>query len=186
MENSLIPLPSEFIVTPAAYKAANGELSIGGVLCFSTAGALAGALFNYYLAKHIGRPLVFRLAASGIGRFCLLSPTKIEKAECYFIKHGSLSTFIGRLVPAVRQIISIPAGLARMKIKPFILYTLLGAAIWNSILIAIGIYLARILPQDQLLEQIKKYSSEIGSLFLIIALGFIAYLICKKKNSASH
>lgn len=183
LENSFIPLPSELIVTPAAYKAANGELNILLVLFFTTLGALTGALINYYLAQKIGRPLVFRFANSRIGQLCLLDRQKIEQAEAYFIKYGKLSTFIGRLIPAVRQFISIPAGLAHMDLRSFILYTSLGAALWNGILVLSGYYLAQVIPEEQLIAQVKHYSLEIGSVFILVGIIFISYLWLKYKLS---
>ncbi|HQK72042.1 MAG TPA: DedA family protein, partial [Bacteroidales bacterium] len=141
VESSFIPFPSEAVIPFAAYRAAQGELNVFLVVLSGTAGALAGALVNYYLALWLGRPLVYRFANSGIGRMLLLSEEKIRKAETFFIKNGRSSTFIGRLVPAVRQLISIPAGLAKMDMKVFIIYTVLGAGIWNIILAVIGYFL---------------------------------------------
>ena len=113
IESSFIPFPSEIVIIPAAYKAAYGELNMYLVVIFGTLGADLGAIINYYLARWIGRPLVYKFANSRIGHICLLDQKKVETAERYFDKHGSISTLIGRLIPAVRQLISIPAGLAR-------------------------------------------------------------------------
>ena len=116
IESSFIPFPSEVVVPPAAYKAASGNgLNVYLVVLFATIGANIGALINYYLAKWIGRPLVYRFANSRFGHMCLIDEAKIQHAEKYFDDHGAMSTFIGRLIPAVRQLISIPAGLAKMK-----------------------------------------------------------------------
>ncbi len=112
IESSFIPFPSEVIIPPAAYKAAvNDELNIYLVVLFATIGADIGALINYYLAKWLGRPIIYKFANSRIGHMCLIDEAKVQHAESYFDKHGALSTFIGRLIPAVRQLISIPAGL---------------------------------------------------------------------------
>ncbi len=141
IESSFIPFPSEVIIPPAAWKAAEGELNIYLVVLFGTVGALIGALFNYYFALLLGRAIVYRFVESKLGRLMLLSRKGVEKAEAYFVRHGKPSTLIGRLVPAVRQLISLPAGLARMRIGDFILYTLIGSASWNIILAALGYFL---------------------------------------------
>ncbi len=173
IESSFIPFPSEVVVPFAAYKAAQGDLNIFGVVLAGTIGALLGALVNYYLAKYLGRPLVYKFADSTVGRMLLLSKEKVENAERYFIKHGKTSTFIGRLVPAVRQLISIPAGLANMNMKDFIIYTIAGAGIWNIILAVIGYYIY------DFREQIFPYLDDIpyctGS--------SICYLSCSKRDN---
>lgn len=118
-------------------------MSVIGVCLVATAGALCGAYVNYYLSLWIGRPLVYRFADSRIGHACLLDRAKVVRAESYFDKHGAISTFIGRLIPAIRQLISIPAGLSRMNIGVFTLFTILGAGVWNTILTALGWWLGR-------------------------------------------
>ena len=130
VESSFIPFPSEVVVPPAAYKAATGEMNLFLVILFATLGSDIGALVNYYLARYLGRPIVYKFAESRLGRLCLLSQEKIEKAEAYFVKNGITSTLIGRLVPGIRQLISIPAGLAGMPLGRFLLYTTLGAGAW--------------------------------------------------------
>lgn len=182
IESSFIPFPSEVVVPPAAYKAAIGkELNVYLVVLFSTIGANIGALVNYYLARWLGRPLVYKFANSRWGHLCLINEDKVQKAEVYFEKHGALSTFIGRLIPAIRQLISIPAGLSRMKLHTFLLYTTLGAGIWNSILAAIGYYLSTvpgIENEEQLLSKVNEYSHEIGYAFIaIIAIGAIFFTL---------
>ena len=145
--------------------AIDGKMSISLVVLFATLGADIGALFNYYLARWLGRPIVYRFANSRLGHMCLIDQEKVQKAEDYFDKHGAVSTFVGRLLPAIRQLISIPAGLARMKMGPFLLYTTLGAGIWNGILAAIGYYLSTvpgINTREQLQEKINQYSHEMG------------------------
>ena len=127
VESSFIPFPSEIVVPPAAYKARLGELNIYLVVFFSTLGALIGALFNYYLAVFIGRAALYKFANTRVARMCMIEPSSIEKAEKYFIKNGRSSTFVGRLVPGIRQLISIPAGLSRMPLKSFLVFTTLGA-----------------------------------------------------------
>lgn len=184
IESSFIPFPSEVIVPPAAYKAASGnnELNVYLVVLFATIGANIGALINYYLAYFVGRPIVYKFANSRFGHMCLIDEDKVKHAEAYFDKHGALSTFIGRLIPAVRQLISIPAGLAKMKLSTFLLYTTLGAGIWNAILAAIGYMLESVVPEDQLLEKVSQYSHEIGYIFIAIGAFIIGYLIYKGKK----
>lgn len=177
IESSFIPFPSEVVVPPAAYKAYHGELNILLVVLFSTLGAEIGALINYYLAKWLGRPIVYKFAESRWGRVCLLSAKKVENAELYFQKHGAISTFIGRLVPAVRQLISIPAGLAQMKLHKFMLYTALGAGSWNIILALIGYYVGSKLPKEEFDRVVNEWSHTIGLVFVGIFILIIAYLV---------
>ena len=179
IESSFIPFPSEAVIPFAAYKAAQGELNIFLVVLSGTAGALAGALVNYYLALWLGRPLVYRFARSAIGRMLLLSEGKVAHAEEYFVKNGKSSTFIGRLVPAVRQLISIPAGLSKMNMRDFIIYTTLGAGIWNVILAVTGYYLY---------EVREKIYPWIGEILIFLGVAFVIYLVVKaragrKRNS---
>lgn len=179
IESSFIPFPSEVVVPPAAYMAHSGELNIYLVILFATIGANIGALINYYLAKWVGRPIVYRFANSRFGHMCLIDQAKVERAERYFDKHGAVSTFVGRLIPAVRQLISIPAGLARMKLSTFLLYTTLGAGLWNVVLAIIGYSLASVIPQDQLLETVTGYSREIGYVFIALGVIVVGYLVYK-------
>ncbi|MCP9612231.1 DedA family protein [Coprobacter tertius] len=179
IESSFIPFPSEIVVPPAAYKAAAGGLNIYLVVLFSTLGACIGALINYFLALWVGRPLVYKFANSRIGHMCLIDEAKVIKAEKYFDENGRISTFIGRLVPAVRQLISIPAGLARMRLSTFLLYTALGAGLWNSILAAIGYYLESVVPQDQLMSRVAEYSHELSYVFIGIAVIVVVFLVYK-------
>lgn len=183
IESSFIPFPSEVVVPPAAYKAAGGsDMNVFLVVFFATLGANIGALFNYYLAYFVGRPIVYKFANSRFGHLCLIDEDKVKNAERYFEKHGALSTFIGRLIPAVRQLISIPAGLSKMKLSTFLLYTTLGAGIWNTILAAIGYYLQSVVPEDQLLETVSKYSHELGYVFIGIGIFIVGYLIYKGRK----
>ena len=139
IESSFIPFPSEVVVPPAAWKAMTDEsMNVFLVIVFATVGADIGALVNYYLSKVLGRPIIYRFADSRFGHLCLINRAKVEQAEQYFREHGAASTFFGRLVPAVRQLISIPAGLSGMKLGTFLLYTSLGAGVWNTILALIG------------------------------------------------
>ena len=184
IESSFIPFPSEVVVPPAAYKAAGGnsELNVYLVVLFATIGANMGALINYFLAYFVGRPIVYKFANSRFGHMCLIDEDKVKHAEAYFEKHGALSTFVGRLIPAVRQLISIPAGLAKMKLSTFLLYTTLGAGIWNAILASIGFYLQSIVPEDQLMETVSQYSYELGYIFIGIGILIVGYLIYKGRK----
>jgi len=173
IESSFIPFPSEIIVPPAAWKAAQGDLNIGLVVFFSTLGAMIGALFNYYFALLIGRKLIYKFADTRLANLLLINPASIEKAEKYFVKHGKSSTLIGRFVPAIRQLISIPAGLAKMKMSDFLLFTFIGSTLWNIILAALGYFLY---SQKELLE---KYYKEISWGFILLAVLFVGYLIFK-------
>lgn len=184
IESSFIPFPSEAVVPPAAWKAnlPGSEMNIFLVFVFATIGALIGALVNYYLAMWLGRPIIYKFANSRIGHMCLLSEEKVKNAEVYFDKHGAMSTFFGRLVPAVRQLISIPAGLARMGLGRFMLYTTLGAGAWNAILAALGYYMSTfesLQSEEAVMEKVKEYSSEIGLVFVALAVLIVGYLIYK-------
>ena len=184
IESSFIPFPSEVVVPPAAYKAAGGnsDLSVISVVLFATIGANIGAIINYYLAYFVGRPIVYKFANSRFGHMCLINEEKIKHAEEYFEKHGALSTFVGRLIPAVRQLISIPAGLAKMKLSTFLLYTTLGAGIWNITLAAIGYYLQSVVPEEQLMETVSQYSHELGYIFIGLGILIVGYLIYKGRK----
>ncbi|MGB8357876.1 MAG: DedA family protein [Bacteroidales bacterium] len=175
IESSFIPFPSEIVVPFAAWKAAQGALTMPGVILASTGGAMTGAIFNYYLALWLGRPVLYRLADTRWAHFLLIDRNNLEKAENYFVKHGKSSTFIGRLVPAVRQLISLPAGLARMNIGSFLLYTFLGAGMWNLTLALVG-YFAYDL-RDQILPYLNLIMYALGALFVawLIMQGVRAY-----------
>lgn len=184
IESSFIPFPSEIVVAPAAWKAATGtELNVFLIILFSTIGANIGALINYFLAYFLGRPLVYRFANSHLGRLCLLNKEKVEHAEKYFDDHGAVSTIVGRLIPAIRQLISIPAGLAKMSIWKFLLYTTLGAGLWNSVLAAIGYSLGSvpgIQSQEELISKVSESSHIIG--LVIASLVAIALIIIVLRN----
>lgn len=186
IESSFIPFPSEVVVPPAAYKAAipGSDLNVMLVVLSATGGAMIGSIINYAIAYFLGRPVIYGFANSRIGHMCLLDEQKIKTAEDYFNKHGAIATFTGRLVPAVRQLISLPAGLARMKMGNFLLFTFLGAGIWNSILATIGYYLQSVVPEDQLMGQVEKYSEELKIVIIavvVLVIGFLVYKGLKKK-----
>lgn len=190
IESSFIPFPSEVVVPPAAYVAGNPESSLYAttsyplnvllVVLFGTIGAMLGAIINYVLAIVLGRPIIYAFADSKVGHLLLLSSEKIKKAEDYFNDHGKVSTFVGRLIPGIRQLISIPAGLAKMHFGQFSLYTFLGAFLWNVVLALLG-YIAH--GQMDLIHQ---YSHEL-SIAIIVLLGlvivfFVVRAIVKKKR----
>jgi membrane protein DedA with SNARE-associated domain len=180
IESSFIPFPSEIVVPPAAYKAAaTGEMNLFLVVFFATLGAVIGAFINYFLALWLGKPLVYKFANSRFGHMCLLDEQKVMKAEDYFIRHGAIATLVGRLVPAVRQLISIPAGLARMNIAKFALYTAIGAGLWNAVLAGLGWYLESVVPEEQLNETVTKYSHQIGYGIMAVVGLALAYIIYK-------
>lgn len=179
IESSFIPFPSEVVVPPAAYKAAAGELNVFLVVLSATIGALLGALVNYVLAFYLGRPVVYKFANSKFGHMCLITQESVEKAEAYFKEKGAMSTLIGRLVPAVRQLISVPAGLAKMKLSTFLIFTALGAGIWNCILAAIGYYLHSVVPKDQLMDKVNEYSHSISMVVLALVGLFVCFLVYK-------
>lgn len=184
IESSFIPFPSEVIVPPAAYQACNSDnpalyktdskvLNVILVILFASLGALVGALVNYFLAMVLGRPIVYWFADSKVGHLLMLNSQKIKKAEDYFIENGKSSTLIGRLIPAIRQLISIPAGLAKMNIGVFMLFTTIGATIWNTILAFLG-YFAH--GQQDLIEE---YNSELKIALWGLCILFVLYLMYK-------
>ena len=174
VESTFMPLPSEVVVPFAAYKAAQGDLNVFLIVLTGTVGALCGSMINYTLAFYLGRPLVYKFAGSKLGRIFLLSEAKIQHAEDYFKRNGRTSTFIGRLVPGVRHLISIPAGLSKMNLRDFMLFTFIGAGIWNIVLAVIGYFLYEIR------EQILPY---VGYILLALGAGFVVYLILKGRKN---
>ena len=187
VESSFIPFPSEVVVPPAAFLAMtpDSSLNILLVVLVATAGADLGALINYWLARWLGRPLVYRFADSRFGHICLIDRPKVEHAEAYFRDHGAASTFFGRLIPAVRQLISIPAGLSGMPMGKFLLYTTLGAGIWNSVLALLGWFIFKTFPVSstrEVADLAAKYSHEIGYVILGLAVFVVAFLIYKARK----
>lgn len=185
LESTVIPVPSELVVAPAAYHAAGGNLNAILVVLFATIGADIGASINYFVALYVGRPVIYKFANSKWGKMCLLNQEKVEKSEHYFDDHGIMATLTGRLVPGIRHLISIPAGLSRMNYWKFLLYTTLGAGAWHAILAAMGWYLHAVVPEDQLETTIQHYNHYIvGAILAIVALAvgyFIVKAIIKRK-----
>jgi membrane protein DedA with SNARE-associated domain len=192
IESSFIPFPSEVVVPPAAWLVANGEngLNMIGVVIAATIGADLGAIINYALARFLGRPVVYAFARSKFGHICLINEQKVMNAENFFERHGIASTFFGRLVPAIRQLISIPAGLAKMNFGKFIVFTTLGAGAWNAVLAAIGYSLSKV-PGMRTTKDIAdlsaQYSHTIGYAILGVIIIVLLVLIIKnaiKKHKA--
>ena len=190
IESSFIPFPSEVVIPPAVYVASeptsalcttgNYPLDVALIVLFGTIGAMLGAVINYLLSMWLGRPIIYKFADSRVGHLLLLSSEKVQKAENYFNEHGKVSTFIGRLIPGIRQLISIPAGLAKMHFGQFMLYTFLGAFIWNSVLALLG-YIAH--GQADLINQ---YSHELSIIILVIVCVVVLYYVGKLVYKKLH
>lgn len=192
IESSFIPFPSEVVVPPAAYIActntgAGQDMNVYLVVLVATMGALVGAFINYFLALWIGRPLVYAFADSKIGHALLINREKVEKAESYFDKHGAISTFIGRLIPAIRQLISIPAGIARMNIGQFGFFTFLGALVWNAVLGFLGYWLSTFVSPEDLFNKVEEYNAYltwIGYGIAVICVLFIIWNVFKSSKKS--
>ena len=181
IESTFIPFPSEVVLPPAAYHAhATGEQNVFLLIIVATLGADMGATINYLLAFYLGRPIVYAFANSKWGHRCLLNEEKVRRSEKFFDDHGVVATLTGRLVPVIRQLISIPAGLAKMNFLKFILYTTIGAGLWNCVLAAIGWYLQTIVPEDKLMEKVDEYSEHIKVFILAAIAVAVAYFIIRK------
>ena len=187
LESTVIPVPSELVVAPAAYHAASGQLNVLLVVLFATIGADLGASINYFVALYVGRPVIYKFANSKWGKMCLLNQEKVEKSERYFDEHGIVATLTGRLIPGIRHLISIPAGLARMHYGKFLLYTTIGAGCWHAILAGLGWYLHTIVPEDQLNDKISEYAEYIKLIILALVIAAVVYFVVKsyvkKKNN---
>ena len=178
IEGTVIPFPSELIVSPAAYHAVAGHLNIVWVIIIATLGAVTGSATNYVAAYYLGRPIIYRFANSKFGHLCLLNEEKVNTAEKYFYDHGVIATLTGRLIPGIRQIISIPAGLSKMKFWKFALYTTIGSGLWNCVLATLGWYLHSVVPESQLNAKIEEYNDYIKYAILgIVALVVIFFVV---------
>jgi membrane protein DedA with SNARE-associated domain len=180
LESTVVPVPSEFVVTPAAYHAAAGSLNLALVILYATIGADVGASINYFVALYVGRPVIYRFANSKWGKMCLLNQEKVEKSERYFDDHGIVATLTGRLIPGIRHLISIPAGLARMNYWKFLLYTTIGAGSWHAILAGLGWYLHSIVPEEQLNDKITEYAEYIKLTIVGLVLVAVVYVVVKQ------
>lgn len=182
LESTVIPVPSELVVAPAAYHAAGGNLNVLLVVLFATLGADVGASINYFVALYVGRPVIYRFANSRWGKMCLLNQEKVEKSERYFDNHGVVATLTGRLIPGIRHLISLPAGLARMNYWKFLVYTTIGAGVWHCILAAMGWYLHAVVPEDQLETTIERYNHYIVLAIVAIVVVAIAWVVIRKRT----
>ena len=186
LESTVVPVPSELVVSPAAYHAAGGHLNVLLVVLFATIGADVGASINYVAAYFLGRPIIYKFANSHIGHLCLLNQEKVEKSEKFFYDHGVVATLTGRLIPGIRHLISIPAGLAKMPYWKFLLYTTIGAGVWHSILAALGWYLHSFVPEDQLNDKLTEYGEYIKwgiiAIVLVAIVWFAVQHSMKKKK----
>ncbi|MGL4908505.1 MAG: DedA family protein [Bacteroidales bacterium] len=174
IESSFVPFPSEIIIPPAVIIAITaGTVSVPIIVLVGTLGALIGAYVNYYMGWYLGRPVIHKLANTRLAHAFLIDQHKVEKAETYFLKNGKVSTLIGRLIPGIRQLISIPAGISKMPVAAFSLYTFIGAFVWNIILAIIGYICACNL------EHFSSIFHELKIAFLTLGGLFICYLIYK-------
>ena len=189
VESSFIPFPSEVVIPPAAFVAGQPEsvlcttgnypVDVLLIVLFGTLGAMIGAIINYGLSVWLGRLIIYKFADSRLGHMCLLSSEKLQRAEEYFREKGNVSTFIGRFIPGIRQLISIPAGLSRMHFGAFLWWTFLGAFIWNCILAALGYVAAG------QMDRIKEYSHELSVAILILFGAVVLYFVAKKLISSA-
>lgn len=171
MESSIIPVPSELVMPPAGYLAFLGRMNMAAAILCGTLGSLVGAYANYFASHYLGRPLIIRY-----GRYVLIPPEKFERVEQFFLRHGEISTFIGRLLPVVRHLISIPAGLSGMNHLRFSLYTLLGAGIWCTILTGIGY----VIGENQ--QLIMRYSHQALLWVVIFSIALISVYIWRQRR----
>ncbi len=178
LESTVIPVPSELVVSPAAYHAAGGNLNVWLVILFATLGADLGATINYVVAYFVGRPVIYKFANSKLGKLCLLNQQKVERSEKYFYDHGKVATITGRLIPGIRHLISLPAGLAKMPYHTFLLYTTIGAGVWNIILAALGWYLHSIVPESELNDKIMEYGDYIKwTIIGLVGIGIVFLIV---------
>lgn len=173
LESTFFPFPSEVVMIPAGYLVYKGEMNMAMVLFCGIAGSLAGALFNYFLAIYVGRAILIKY-----GRYFFIKESTIIKTEEFFVNHGHISTFSGRLIPAVRQLISFPAGLARMNLLSFSIYTTLGATIWVVILAYLGYFIG---DNEALVKEYLRFII-IGILFVLAIVGYLYYRKVKKTS----
>ena len=179
LESTVVPVPSELVVAPAAYHSAAGHINIWLVILFATLGAMTGASINYLAGYYLGRPIIYKFANSRLGHLCLLNQSKVEKSEKYFDDHGMVATIMGRLIPGIRHLISIPAGLAKMNYWKFLLYTTIGAGAWHAILALLGWYLHDVVPEEQLNDKILEYGEYIKVAICLVAAVALVYFIIR-------
>jgi membrane protein DedA with SNARE-associated domain len=171
MESSIIPVPSELVMPPAGYLAQQGQMNIGFAILTGTLGSLVGAYINYFAARHLGRPLLLKY-----GKYVWITEEKFTRVETFFLRHGEISTFLGRLLPVVRHLISLPAGLAGMGHIRFSLYTLLGAGIWVTVLTGIGYYIGHFVGTNRELTDLFVQHSHKALLVVVLCSAVILAL----------
>ncbi|MDD5291353.1 MAG: DedA family protein [Patescibacteria group bacterium] len=179
IESSFIPFPSEIVIPPAAYLASRGEMNIYLIILAGVIGSLIGAVINYWLAYFLGRALIYKIADHRTSRFFLINSAKIKKSEDFFLRYGNISTLVGRLIPVVRQLISLPAGFARMNFKSFLFYTAFGSGVWAIVLAILGYAFGA----NQ--ELLAKYYKEISWFFVILAILVAAVIVIRKGNNGN-
>ncbi len=177
IESSFIPFPSEIVLVPAGYLASQGEMSIGMIMLVALLGSMTGALINYYLAFFVGRAFLLKY-----GKYFFISEKSLLKMEDFFEKHGAISTFTGRLIPGIRQLISIPAGLSKMKIATFSLFTALGAGIWAMVLTMLGYFIG----ENEALLKEYLHTITLTTLFFIVIILIVYVVIKRKKSERKH
>ena len=188
LESSFIPFPSEVVIPPAVYVACNPDthsgMTIWLVVLIGTLGALLGAYVNYFLSRWLGRPIIYAFAESKVGHLLSLSKEKVQRAEVYFNDHGNLSTLVGRLIPVIRQLISIPAGLSKMNFAAFSLFTFIGAGVWNCVLALLG-WLAYKAADPSVIE---KYSHQFSVAIIVLFVAAIAFVVIRAvvRNKKRH
>lgn len=192
LESSFVPFPSEVVIPPAVYVACNpdtkGGMKVWLIVLIGTVGALLGAYINYFLSRWLGRPIIYAFADSKMGHLLQLSKEKVQRAETYFNDHGNVSTLVGRFIPVIRQLISIPAGLSKMKLLPFSFFTFIGAGLWNIVLGLLG-WLAYRAADPQVIE---RYSHQLSIIIIVLFCAAVAFfvvraIIKKRRNtSANH
>ena len=186
LESSFIPFPSEIVIPPAVMVAADpdtpNDMKVWLIVLIGTLGALLGAYINYFLSRWLGRPIIYKFVDSKIGHALSLSGEKMERAERYFNDHGVVSTLVGRLIPVIRQLISIPAGLSKMNIGVFSFYTFLGAGIWNCILALLGFLAVKAGGMDFIYKYSGMLSNVIIVIFVAACVVLIVRAIIKKKR----
>lgn len=179
LESSFVPFPSEVVIPPAVYVASNpetkGGMKVWLIVIIGTLGAMLGAYLNYFLSRWLGRPIIYAFADSKVGHMLQLSREKVERAETYFNDHGNISTLVGRLIPVIRQLISIPAGLSKMNIAAFSFFTFIGAAVWNCILALLG-YLAYQVADPTVIEQ---YSHMLSVVIIVLFCAVVAFIVLR-------
>ena len=169
VESSILPLPSELVMPPAGYLAAKGEMSLAVAVVCGVLGSVLGALANYGLARWLGRAFFLRL-----GKYVLITEKGLDRSERYFAAHGEISTFLGRMLPVVRHLISIPAGIARMRLGRFVVFTGLGALVWCSILTGIGWFIGS--REDVILEVLNREAQRYAGRAILLLLPILAMI----------